>query len=179
VSLDAATARALLRSLPVPQAPGLTAAEIVDIEQLLGFRFNPDHRVLLRQGLPVGPRWPDWRAGTTESLRRMLSAPADGVLFDVEANGFWWEGWGARPADPDVALAAARTALARAPRLVPVYGHRYCVALPEPGLPVYSVMQTDVLPYGRDLRNYLRHEFGSAARLPPVRTVPFWGELAG
>lgn len=177
--LDPSTARSLLRKLPVPQAPGLTAEEISDIEELFGFRFNPDHRTLLRQALPVGPRWPDWRAGTAESLRRLLRAPVDGVLFDVETNGFWWPGWGSRPTDPEATLEAARSELARTPRLIPVYGHRYAPALPETGLPVYSVMQTDVICYGRDLANYLRHEFDGAARLEPLSSVPFWGQLAG
>jgi hypothetical protein len=177
--LDFPTARRLLHALPVPQAPGLTAAELDDIEQLFGFQFNPDHRTLLRQGLPVGPRWPDWRAGTAESLTRLLRAPADGVLFDVETNGFWWPAWGARPTDPAALTAAAAAALTHVPRLIPVYGRRYAPALPMPGLPVYSVMQTDVICYGSDLANYLQHEFDGAARLAPSQVVPFWGELAG
>lgn len=172
-------ARRLWDSLPIPVDTGLSEAELRRVEHTFGFTFNPDHRALLSAGLPHGGRWPDWRDGDLGTLLRRLAEPVEGVLFDVEENGFWWHGWGARPERTTDALATARAALAGAPILVPVYGHRYTPALPRPGLPVLSVVQSDVVAYGRDLADYLRREFGEAdGAIGPITPVPFWTELA-
>lgn len=177
--LSAAIARDLLAALPARIVEPLDGREFADLERRFGFTFNPDHRTLLATGLPIGPRWPDWRDGDPDQLRERLAAPIDGVLFDVQENGYWQPSWGERPSRTGYALTVARRHLDEAPRLVPVYGHRYTPALPEPGLPVLSVMQTDVIVYGADLATYLRREFdlpnGDTAPVPAP--VPFWSSL--
>ncbi|GAA1627837.1 hypothetical protein ACFQY4_40590 [Catellatospora bangladeshensis] len=176
--LTAATARDLLGALPVAVVDPLDAREFADLERRFGFTFNPDHRTLLATGLPTGPRWPDWRTDPGD-LRDRLAAPIDGVLFDVQENGYWHPSWGERPSRTAFALAVARRHLDAAPRLVPVYSHRYAPALPEPGLPVLSVMQTDVIVYGTDLAAYLRREFGlpGPGAAPTATPIPFWSDL--
>ena len=68
--------------------------------------------------------------------------------------------------------------VAAAPRLIPIYGHRMMPDEPqEPGNPVFSVHQTDIIHYGFDLADYLRHEFGLPGREPwpeRVRPIRFW-----
>jgi hypothetical protein len=67
--------------------------------------------------------------------------------------------------------------------LIPIYGHRYLVGEPCcAGNPVLSVHQSDIIVYGRDLREYLLREFaadlgGRALRDDrfPVGDLPFWG----
>lgn len=179
MTLTLAAARRLWESLPIPVDDGLTGAELRRVEEALGFEFNPDHRALLSAGLPLGDRWPDWRDGEIDVLRQRLAEPVEGVLFDVEENGFWWPGWGPRPALVDDAVDRARVELRQAPILVPLYGHRFSPALPQVDLPVLSVVQTDVIVYGRDLADYLRREFaGIGGDIGPVKTVPFWTKLA-
>ncbi|HEX2903882.1 MAG TPA: hypothetical protein VHO01_10555 [Jatrophihabitans sp.] len=171
--------------------PGLAGDELTAVQASYGFTFCPEHAALLRLTLPVGAGWPDWRHGGA-ALQAQLSAPVDGVLFDVAHNGFWWPGWGPHPGAD--AAHVARAALERAPRLVPLYGHRYLPAAPAPDpAPVLSVVQTDVVGYGRDLLDYLNREFGlgdpvgsdgrpQAGGEPvpaagKVAAVPFWSEL--
>lgn len=181
MTLTLAAARRLWQSLPLPVGEGLTGNELGRVEDVFGIRLNPDHRTLLTAGMPLGPRWPDWRHGDREALKEWLAEPVDGVLFDVEENGFWWHGWGERPQDMAQALAQARVGLKAAPSLVPIYGHRFCPSLPMPGLPVFSVVQTDVAIYGQDVVDYLLREFSGAPERPvtigPVLEVPFWSEL--
>jgi hypothetical protein len=169
--LTQATARQLLQALPFSVEPGLTSAEL----RSLGISFNPDHRLLLTSGVPVGDGWPQWRS---PSVRSLLDAPTEGVLFDVEENGFWLLSWGIRPATPSRAVEVARRSLSSAPALIPVYKHRYAPALPTRGLPVFSVVQTDVVVSGVDLTDYLHAEFGvgSPSSKTPAR-VPFWSAL--
>jgi len=101
------------------------------------------------------------------------------VLFDVVENGLWPTGWASRPAEPGAAARLARRELARVPRLLPLYRHRYLPAAPAPEpTPVLSVVQGDVITYGIDLLDYLEREFGGRrAPVPAAARVPFWSEL--
>ncbi|WP_318209169.1 hypothetical protein [Streptomyces sp. SJL17-1] len=171
-------ARVLLRMLPAEIAPGLSASELDAVEARFGFGFSADHRVFLGAGLPLGsPRWPDWRHGDPDDLAERLARPVEGVLFDVEHNGFWHPSWSPRPSGNSEALKVARAESASVPPLVPVYSHRYLPGTPgEWGHPVLSVVQTDIIVYGNDLADYLRHEFtGRAGGGFGRTTVDFWG----
>lgn len=190
-------ARCLART-GVAVGPGLTDAEFARIERELGFEFADDHRGFLAAGLPLNTPaeneagvvrswsrpWPNWRAENPDSLRHRLDVPIEGVLFDVEHNDVWHQSWPPRPADLAEALALARVELARVPRLVPVYGHRFL-----PGghgtfaHPVLSVWQTDIIGYGRDLIDYVYREFGGpdprrdAVYPDSGMTIRFWSDF--
>jgi len=159
---------------------GLGEVEFDEVEHRFGFQFCSDHRELLAVALPVGKGWPDWRDGSEGDLRSRLDWPVDGVLFDVENNGFWPRSWGQRPGDLGSAIEVARENMESVPKLVPVYGHRYLPAAPcQPRSPVFSVYHTDTIYYGSDLEDYLLHEFGGQQRAIEGRPsyLPFWSEL--
>lgn len=175
--------------------PGLTGAELARIERDYGCEFADDHRAFLAAGLPLsapgatdraGPEpWPDWRDGDPGELRQRLGWPVRGTLFDVENNAFWHPAWGQRPAGAAAALSTARRHLARAPKMIPVYAHRYLPAgRGTYGHPVLSIYQTDIIVYGTDLADYIQHEFSGSGRpisadaIPPPM-VPFWSEFLG
>ncbi|MFF5918545.1 hypothetical protein ACFY8C_09380 [Streptomyces flavochromogenes] len=173
-------ARVLLHLLPAEIGPGLSDAELDAVEARFGFGFSADHRVFLAAGLPLGsPNWPDWRDGDPDDLADRLARPVEGMLFDVEHNGFWHPDWSPRPTDAAEALKVARAECANVPPLVPVYGHRYLPGTPGAwGHPVLSVHQTDAILYGNDLADYVRHEFaGRASSLTAHVTVDFWSYL--
>lgn len=159
-------------------AAGLTDAEVATAEARFGFRFPPDLREFLQTALPRGPRFPNWRSGNEAALRDWLDLPRQGVLFDVEHNGFWLDEWGPRPGSVEKALRMAGELVAAAPRLIPVFSHRMIPDEPhEAGNPVFSVHQTDIIHYGFDLADYLRHEFGLPGREPwpeRVRPIRYW-----
>ena len=159
-------------------APGLSESELSAIEHEFGFTFAPDHREFLAAGLPTGRGWPDWRSPDRAALRERLTWPVEGVIFDVAENKFWYEGWGPQPADPAAAMEWAKRYLVTAPRMIPLYSHRYLPAATA-GHPVLSVYQTDVVHYGNDLTDWLNREFslGEPAAQPARATVPFWRDL--
>jgi hypothetical protein len=160
---------------------GLTDEELVSIESRFRFTFPPDLRAMLSVALPISPGFPDWRSEEPEELERLLDWPADGVCFDITNNEFWLEGWGERPFDTDQACQLAREQIADAPVLIPIYGHRYIPAHPAlEGNPVFSVYQTDIIYYGRNLADYLEREFRATAPNEPIadaRHIPFWSDL--
>ncbi|HEY0531394.1 MAG TPA: hypothetical protein VGD29_07335 [Actinoplanes sp.] len=162
-----------------PLSPGLSDAEFARIEDEFGFHFAADHRAFLAAGLPSGRGWPDWRGTDRSAIRDRLAAPVEGVLFDVAQNDFWYGGWGPRPEQPEEAADKARRYLMTVPRMVPLYSHRYLPAVLSDH-PVLSIYQTDIVPYGNDLTDWIAREFGigAAAEKPGRRpTVPFWRDL--
>ncbi|PRY55809.1 hypothetical protein [Glycomyces artemisiae] len=190
--LGIAAADVLARSGNRPIAPGLTDAEFERIEHEYGFEFSDDHRAFLAAGLPLDTPaerghpgrtwWIDWRSDDPETIRDMLGWPVEGVLFDVESNEFWYDGWGPRPTAMSEALALAASQLADVPRMVPVCGHR-CLPAGRGtwGRPVLSMYQTDIIVYGTDLLAFIAGEKTDNADYADAinRSADFWRDLIG
>ena len=110
-------------------------------------------------------------------LRQWFDSPIEEILLDVEHNEFWLAEWGKRPEDLPDALRIASKKIREAPKLIPILGSRYMPELPhEAGNPVFSVHQADIIYYGFDLEDYLRHEFNLPREEWPaqVRQIRFW-----
>jgi hypothetical protein len=161
------------------RSPGLSAVELVLVQEQAGAVFPDDLCELLMTTLPVGERFPDWRGRPGEVMREWCERLVDQIYFDVAENAFWLAEWGPLPGDAREARRIVEDALAAAPALVPIYGHR---AIPnEPlsaGNPVFSVWQTDVIIYGSDLGEYLTNEFARGDTISPGgRRIRFWSHL--
>jgi hypothetical protein len=161
--------------------PGLTDSEVDAVQRKFGFDFPPDLRAFLQYVLPIGKGFPNWRDDSDANLRYRLDGPLDGIWFDVEQAGwFWLAEWGPKPAEEQARFQIVKSAVASAPRLIPIFVHRYIPAEPnDAGNPVFSVHQTDIIYYGNDLADYFHHEFGVplpewAARTP--RPIRFWDD---
>jgi hypothetical protein len=167
-----------LRERGIPFDEGLSDSEIAGAEYRFGFRFPPDLAAFLQTGLPRGRGFPGWRGGEEAALRDWLDQPRQGILFDIEHNGFWLGEWGARPAGLAEARRIATELIAAAPKLIPIYIHRMMPDEPcKSGNPVFSVHQTDIIHYGHDLLDYFRREFKVArwwTRPSEPRPIRFW-----
>jgi len=174
-----------LSAAGVEFALGLSEEELAAAEERFGVVFPRAWREFYRAGLPVSGRFPDWRDDSAENaakIRRLLEYPLHGVLFDVEKNGFWLPSWGEMPEEMDRRLAICRERMACAPRLIPVYGHRYVPMAGMDDPPVLSVMQTDIIFYGDSLRNYLENDFLTkdyAVEEQAIGAIPVWDEIMG
>jgi hypothetical protein len=181
--LDGALLQQALERCGATLTAGLTEAELGEVERRFGFRFAPDHRLLLSLALPADGegRWPNWR--DEKDVNARMRAPIDGLLFDVEHNGLWLDDWGRRPATVGRALADARNRLRAAPVLAPLYVHRMLPTDPHAaGNPVLSVMQSDIIAYGANLLDWFDREFhhrGDERWVPPEisRRLPFWSSF--
>lgn len=163
----------LLKSRHVIFEEGLSNQEVERTEGAFGFRFPPDLRAFLQTALPVSIEFeqrnepfPNWRSGGFDDLQQRLAWPFEGMAFDIENNAFWLDDWGEKPIDLRDAVEIARQVVASAPRLIPIYSHRFLPAEPLiAGNPVFSVYQTDIIYYGCDLWNYFANEFSPQQRL--------------
>ncbi len=160
---------------------GLSDTEISGVEATFRFRFPPDLGAFLRAGLPISQGFPNWRDEPEASLQERLSLPLEGILFDIEHNGFWLAEWGSRPSAINEAKAIVSELVAAAPVLIPIYVHRMIPDRPHDyANPVFSVHQTDIICYGCDLRDYIVHEFLSRPELgvwpvsDSVKKIEFW-----
>ena len=170
-----------LRTAGISIQKGLSDRELSTVENRFGFKFPPDLQALLKLGLPVSEKFPNWRDETPEEINERLNWPFDGMCFDIEYNKFWMNEWGVRPTQIAEAFAVARKQVEKAPRLIPIFIHRYIPAEPnESGNPVFSVYQTDIIYYGTDLASYLSAEFNFNNPLPipsEPKHIRFWSEL--
>jgi hypothetical protein len=153
-----------LRSSGVEFSPGLTDSEIGEVENDYGFTFPPDLRGLIQYALPISQGFVDWRDASPDEIWTRMDWPVEGMCFDVQHSGFWMEAWGPRPERLADAFAVVIHQVAQAPRMIPVYSHRYLPAEPcMAGNPIFSIHQTDIIHYGYDLADYFANEFHAAS----------------
>nr|XP_010936305.1 uncharacterized protein LOC105055962 [Elaeis guineensis] len=180
-----------LRASGVAVDGGLDDFEFAAIEETYGFAFPPDLRLILREGLPIGSGFPNWRSASPQQLEILLRLPVSGLIHDVSRKGFWCAAWGSKPiVVGDESAAAARGILERAPALVPIYRHFYIPSVPNlTGNPVFYVRGCDVRCAGFDLADFFQREeghFRRGGKAPPApawaakeaRWVEVWTELA-
>ena len=157
---------------------GYTQTQLDDAQARYGLAFPADLAALLRERRLVGRGSYDWST-ENDQIRQMLAWPFELLAFDLD-HGSWWPDWGDRPDDPDARREVLRRALADAPRLIPIYGHRF---LPESvgataGNPVISMHGFDTIYYGSNLADYfMREDRTEKSPMGPVRHVPFWSDI--
>nr|GMD58573.1 ATP-dependent 6-phosphofructokinase [Ipomoea batatas] len=186
-----------LRSLDIPVEGGLSDAEISAVESNFGFSFPPDLSSILREGLPVGPGFPNWRSASAQQLEVQTNLPVLGLCKEISRRKFWIDSWGKRPEDSDKAVVLAKRFLRMVPILVPIYRHFYIPSAPcLEGNPVFYVHGGEVKVWSFDLAGFFqRVEFTrrdqAALRLPSLsnllnapawaateaRRIEFWTEL--
>lgn len=192
---------------------GLPDTTIDRLERTWRIRFPPDYRLFLCRlhapDRPPGDQWDEsgqlppvrrpffqwfsfynWLLDT-EELRARFSRPLEGLLFDIEHANLWLPSWGEKPTTLEACAIRLTELVAQAPKLIPVLGHRYLLAEPcQAGNPVLSLHQSDIIVYGRDLRDHFFQEFQyfldpertialevSDDEMSQFRAIPFWGEF--
>ena len=160
-------------------AAGYSREELDRAQEEFDLVFPPDLIGLLCDRRPAEGY--DWRTDQ-ERIRGALAWPLEGILFDIEQNGFWPSEWGECPQREEERREVATVEVGKAPKLIPLIGHRYLPAEPNAsGNPVFSIYQTDIIYYGANLDHYFQNEFGGWSSLEDAayRHIRFWSDLAG
>ncbi|MCR5793041.1 MAG: SMI1/KNR4 family protein [Lachnospiraceae bacterium] len=162
---------------------GLSDTEIKNIEDLYQIRFPAEYKTMLKQVLPVGKGFYNWRDLSEDNIRyikEMISQPFKDI-YDNASELDWNDNWGEEPQNKELKESIVREKLKEAPKLIPLYIHRYMPMMEGKGIPVISVSGTDIIYYGKNLNNYLRNEFHSTCHdtmdYSEIREIPFWSEV--
>ncbi len=134
--------------------------------------------------LPISSQWINWREMGSNDIKNAFEWVYEGIYFDIENNDFWLKEWGEKPRNLKKAFSVAKKKIDEAPKLIPIYSHRYIPAVPtERNNPVLSVYQTDIIYYGSNLWNYLENEFyeqfqnTSLQLKEPIKEIEFWSQF--
>lgn len=153
---------------------GYKQAELDEAQERYDLQFPPDLIELFLEKQPTLGY--NWRIEDSR-IRRMLSWPLMKLLSGVE-DGFWWPSWGPRPEIQNARAELVTAALAAAPRLIPILGHRFIPESPSrAGNPVFSMYGFDTVYYGADLKEYFINEFEGKHGIGSPRRIPFWSDL--
>lgn len=150
--------------------------EINAIEQQWEIRFPPDYRLLFKMLHATNKRFAyadcpgeysvglfyNWRTAPS-SIQWAYEHILHGFAFDTIYNTrrFWRSEWGAVPLTEEEARERLKPIVGAAPRLIPLYLHRYLLAEPcLAGNPVFSIWQSDIIVIAPDLRTYVLREWG-------------------
>lgn len=172
---------AILKKKKVKLAPGLTEDEIRKCEEIFDIKFPPALKNLLKEVLPISKEFINWRDYSKRNvlqIKKRLDWPWEGIVFGIEENDFWPLSWGVKPDLVAERIRVAKEKYDVAPKLVPVYSHRY---MPEGSEQVLSVYQTDIIFYGTTLLEYFQIELDwkpyERMDFENIKAIPFWTEI--
>lgn len=170
----------LLKSQGIKFDTGLTSDEVVQIEAIYEFTFPQSIREFLMLALPVSKGFYNWRNTTGENIefiKQVMESPAT-TIEDMAEEIDWCDIWGNEPEDKNYAI---KTRLKSAPRLLPIYIHRYMPIVPDKNPPILSIHGIDIIYYGKNLKDYFEVEFGekkqSEIEFSDIRPIPFWSDF--
>ena len=165
-------------------AAGMTEEERGKVEEIYGFKFPQALADFYYCGVPClssaipFPLWKDFNENNVRAIKKMIEDPINWLKEDVK-DGFWLKSWGKRPENEDEALEVFSRVVAKAPKLIPIYSHRYVPVIDgidDP--PVISTVGMDTIVYGGNLSEYLQNEFfGGKLSTVSAVSIPFWSEI--
>ena len=177
-----------LRSRGIRFTDKLTEYELRRIESVYDIIFPPSLRRFYSCGIPYAekvdlfPRWTDLSEENIAAIKKRMGQPYEWLLISVK-SGFWLRQWGDRPDGQSEAEKRFRETISAAPVLIPIYSHRYMPVLDDTDdPPVISTVGRDTIIYGRDLSDYLYHEFIAGVGYhsdKEAAPIPFWSDVIG
>ncbi|WP_392551923.1 hypothetical protein RHO14_10660 [Orbus wheelerorum] len=175
----------ILKNNNIRLKQGMTETQIKQAQHQYQIEFPLELKSLLMAVLPVSAPFYDWIDSSQTNktyIKNALNWPLEGMLFDVEHNGFWLsKQWGTEPKAMIERLTIAEKNIKQMPKLVPIYSHRYLANTNSDQLsPVLSIYQTDIIYYGKNLWDYFAVEFNvkpyKDIDLSSIFIIPFWSD---
>ncbi|MCM1233642.1 MAG: hypothetical protein NC489_26305 [Ruminococcus flavefaciens] len=166
----------ILRQHEIKMETGLTFAEICKVESIYEIKFPKSLRAFLMQVLPTSKGFYNWRDFNPENIEfiwRTIERPKND-LFVGRAE----EALNGSESDADMKIQ-----LKNAPKMIPIYFHRYIPVISRDDPPVLSVHGMDIIYYGENLDDYFEVEFGGKKQeeidFEKIEPVPFWTDMMG
>lgn len=162
---------------------GLRSQEIEMIQQKYDILFPESLRSFYQNALPISEGFYNWRKDSRENVSYIKSAMEKPFKDMMECCDEldWCEKWGEEPASPRKRKLALQNMVRGAPKLIPIFSHRYMANVQIPENPVFSVSGTDIICYAKNLESYLEIEFKLKRQeniwINELPHIPFWSDL--
>lgn len=93
-----------------------------------------------------------------KNIKRVMQAPVNEIINDSAAIE-WNEMWREEPIDLEERRMFIANRVLKAPKLIPIYSHRYVASFESKELPVFSICGSDIICLVKKLADYFEFEF--------------------
>jgi len=173
----------LLEKYGVELKKGLTYDEIVQVEKIYDIKFPNSLQKLLTMALPVSKGFYNWRNFKEDNvnfIKQVINTPIEDI-YDMAESVDWCDSWGKEPKDEEDIAKEVKKRLKNAPKLIPVFSHRYIPMILDENPPIISIHGVDIIYYGKDLKDYFEIEFENKRQdsilFSNIKPIPFWSDL--
>lgn len=173
----------LLKEQGIIIEQGMTMEEIKKAEEIYDIQFPRSLRAFLMQALPVSKGFYNWRDVTKKNIdfiKQMILNPVENIC-ELAEEIEWNDDWGNEPESIEIKVETVREKVRTAPKLIPVFSHRYMPMVKAEKPPIISLHGTDIIYYGENLEDYIKIEFGIKQQTEisflTINSIPFWSEI--
>lgn len=159
----------LLEQQGVQFEKGLTQEEIELAEKIYDIKFPKSLSEFLMTALPVSKDFYNWRnmeESNVSFIKQIIELPKMNIYNEADEI-CWNEEWGEK--------------LVNAPKLIPIFAHRYIPMVNGEEIPILSIHGVDVIYYAKTLEEYINAEFLGINKkfqsLDEYMYVPFWSDI--
>jgi hypothetical protein len=162
---------------------GLSESDIIYIEKEYQISFPEEWKQFYSIGLPISKGFYNWRNSRSENIKyikEIINTPVTGLLENID-DIYWCDEWGEEPKEMEERRKIIIEKMRSAPKLIPIYSHRYLACIEVKQNPVFSICGTDVIYYGENLLSYFETEFGfkeyDTMNCDNISYIPFWSDM--
>lgn len=162
---------------------GMTRKEIKCAEAIYNIRFPQSLCSFLMQALPVSKGYYNWRDVTEKNInyiKQVIERPIND-LYSMAEDVEWPTEWGNEPETKSEKIMRIKERAKCAPKLIPIFCHRYMPIVDAEEAPILSIHGTDIIYYGENLTDYINVELGKKRQeeinYQNIMKLPFWSDL--
>ena len=172
-----------LKQKRIEFARGLSDEELCWIEHEYDIFFPEELKSFYKEALPISKgfyNWHDKRNENVMGIKRAMSIPVQGIVENSEEID-WREEWGEEPSNLNERKKSIGDIALNAPKLIPIFSHRYIASFRCKNPPVFSICGTDIIYFAQNIIDYFLTEFkikeSNIFMNDEVSYIPFWSDL--
>ena len=161
---------------------GMSEKEIKKVEKIYQIVFPKDYKEMLKEFVLDCNNWRDISEKNISYLKDKINAPIEGIIFDIENNGFWMNEFGNKPKNIQerVNIFLKYIEKNNIPKLIPILNNTYMICDENSEYPIVSVIQKDIIILSNNLINYFEQKLNISKQnelyFRNIK-IPFWSNI--